>query len=113
MFVSLTNIAKLRLHSTDCNSSLRAQSLSFPLPPSLFSFISPRSSLAAMCVFGSRALSTIQKGTAGSLKIASSSVPQGIRDAKCDILEVTYGAQSRSQSPRYPCPAERATDALE
>ena len=41
--------------------------LSFPLPLCLCSFISPRSSLAALCVFGSRALSTIQKGTASSL----------------------------------------------
>ena len=42
----------------------------FPAPPSLLSFISPRSSLAALCVFGSRALSTIQKGTASSLDVA-------------------------------------------
>ena len=49
------------------NASVKSAVPSFPLSPSLFSFISPRSSLAALCIFGSRALSTIQKGTACSL----------------------------------------------
>ena len=68
---------------------LRARSLPFPLPPSLFSFISPRSSLAALCVFGSRALSTIQKVNASSL-IRNQIAAHAQKSVKCPLSDCVF-----------------------
>ena len=74
------------------------------------SFISPRSSLAALCVFGSRALSTIQKGTASSLRHVCMPPVVRIVNAKTnscwDVLTwppLAEQSSTRSGSSRHFC----------